>query len=227
MGSKAHKPLAMSRDSMLAILAVPTRKTQTRRVIVPQPEEMKPLGKHGQQWPYRRGADVKDMPGVPLWEAMRPRYQPGDAVYFKEPLKRTFTRSCEPGPRTYIVYALDLLLVGNRMRQAWPWKNAVLSGRFMPKRLSRACAVVSEVRVERVQDISEEDAIAEGAEKMALDDLGQSWQTYRRGYQAWWDSLNAKRGFGWDTNPWIWVYSWTDLVVGWQETQELIGKEAK
>ena len=71
----------------------------------------------------------------------------------------------------------------------------------MPKRLSRACAVVSEVRAERVQDISEEDAIAEGADaefEVSVADFvhNKRWDagkasTYRLGYKHWWKRLNA------------------------------------
>ena len=57
------------------------------------------------------------------------------------------------------------------------------------------------VRVERLDDISGEDCIAEG---IALErDDGDAEARTR--YFALWDSLNAKRGFGWATNPWVWV----------------------
>jgi len=48
-------------------------------------------------------------------------------------------------------------------------------------------------------------------------------------YGAWWDRLNAKRGFGWeaavrgDWHGWVSVTSWTDVVIGWVKVQEMLG----
>ena len=75
----------------------------------------------------------------------------------------------------------------------------------MPKWAARIWLEITGIKVERVQDMYEQDAEAEGAVKMHLDDLGQTWSTYVRGFQSLWDSINAKRGFGWDKNPWCWV----------------------
>jgi hypothetical protein len=63
------------------------------------------------------------------------------------------------------------------------------------------------VRAEQVQEISEEDAIAEGIE--APDSPGHEWVAARL-FSRLWDSINAKRGHGWDANPWTWplTYQW-------------------
>src|SRR5574343_657565 len=84
------------------------------------------------------------------------------------------------------------------------WKPSI----FMPRWASRLTLEITAIRVERLQDISEEDAKAEGAER--LGNYGDEWTaipegTFRIGYRALWDSLNAKRGYGWDMNPWVWV----------------------
>ena len=63
------------------------------------------------------------------------------------------------------------------------------------------------------QDISEEDAEAEGVEEhlgapqMECDDQVRHYPdaSFVKSYRTLWDSLNAKRGFGWQTNPWVWV----------------------
>jgi hypothetical protein len=73
----------------------------------------------------------------------------------------------------------------------------------MPRSLARIFLTVKDVRVERVQDISTEDIIAEGLsttlrEHDAVCALRESWIIL-------WDSINEKRGFGWDVNPWVWV----------------------
>ena len=63
------------------------------------------------------------------------------------------------------------------------------------------------VRAERVQDITEEDAKAEGCHERLLND---GWKntgklTARDDFIMLWEYLNAKRGYSWDTNPWVWV----------------------
>ena len=81
-----------------------------------------------------------------------------------------------------------------------PFDEAVQtkSGEFMPRWASRLTLEVTDVRVQRVQDISEEDARAEGCgvgcRKIGCD-------CARNKFHELWDSINAKRGFGWDANP--------------------------
>lgn len=62
---------------------------------------------------------------------------------------------------------------------------------------------VTEVRVERLQEITEEDAVAEGVQ---VNPDAPAALTDRTAFARLWDSLNAKRGFAWDSNPWVWVY---------------------
>ena len=79
---------------------------------------------------------------------------------------------------------------------------------FMPRWASRILLEITEIRVERLQEISEADAEAEGLNPAEYDnpnayaDLPCTNQ-----FGKFWDSLNAKRGYGWKTNPWVWVIS--------------------
>lgn len=91
---------------------------------------------------------------------------------------------------------------------------------FMPRWASRMTLVVTDVRVQRLQDISEADAVAEGAEH-AYDGAGEVWYSFKAGvpndtsgcpvsaFSGLWNSLNAKRGFGWDENPWVTATTFT------------------
>lgn len=86
------------------------------------------------------------------------------------------------------------------------WKPSI----FMRRAESRILLEVVAVRVERVQGISDEDAIAEGIEKQAMGwrDYGNSGGNFAPypSYASLWDSLNGKRaGASWADNPWVWV----------------------
>ena len=64
------------------------------------------------------------------------------------------------------------------------------------------------VRVERVQEISEFEAEAEG-----MVSANGSFYNARHEYEVLWNKLNAKRGFGWDVNPWVWVIEFKRVEV--------------
>ena len=75
---------------------------------------------------------------------------------------------------------------------------------FMPKWASRITLEITEIRVERIQEITAEDAIAEGIPPFAPDGEIKSSTIPRKHFAVLWDSLNAKRGYGWETNCWVW-----------------------
>lgn len=74
----------------------------------------------------------------------------------------------------------------------------------MPREASRLKLEVTGVRIERLQDISEADAKAEGVCCAPGHPHGAADQ-HRGAFRALIESLNGKRGFGWATNPWMWV----------------------
>jgi hypothetical protein len=97
-------------------------------------------------------------------------------------------------------------------------KNQLISGRWrpsmhMPRRISRITLKVIEVRCERLQDISEADARAEGIHSNGLHgDDPYHWEsedsgyiTARSAFRELWDLINKARGFGWQSNPFVWV----------------------
>ncbi len=87
------------------------------------------------------------------------------------------------------------------------WRPSI----HMPKWAARIWLRVAGVRVERVRDISEPDAEAEGCEANwglvggPTDPQEVDGQDARVEFADLWDSINAKRGFGWETNPLVWV----------------------
>ena len=88
---------------------------------------------------------------------------------------------------------------------------------FMPRWASRITLEITGVRVERVQEISEADAHAEGCGTMLNESGNAGWSawpappppwsgySFRNTFRHLWDTINAKRGYGWDANPWVWV----------------------
>lgn len=78
------------------------------------------------------------------------------------------------------------------------WRPSI----HMPRWASRILLEITDIRVARVQDISEDDAMAEGILAPSPDsiDIGPI-----EVFADLWDSINAKRGYSWDRNPWVWV----------------------
>jgi hypothetical protein len=86
----------------------------------------------------------------------------------------------------------------------------------MPRKYSRINLEILAVRVDRVQNISRDDAKAEGVSNIWSWDEKRNAKhpehfcrallnPYIANYSVLWDEINAKRGFGWDVNPWVWV----------------------
>ena len=77
------------------------------------------------------------------------------------------------------------------------WKPSI----HMPDWAARIRRRVVSVTVERVQDITEEDAVREGFEMGVVENYST---TARDNFSAAWESIYAAKGLGWDVNPWVW-----------------------
>lgn len=85
-----------------------------------------------------------------------------------------------------------------------PWRPSI----HMPKWAARIFLEITGVRAERLQNISEEDAVAEGTGALyeAYQKATGNLPVFDREVFAWfWDLLNAKRGYGWESNPFVWI----------------------
>ncbi len=103
--------------------------------------------------------------------------------------------------------------------QARKYPNRKTPGRFMYKSLARIWLEVVKVWVERVQEIGEEDAIAEGVipqktiyipHPLQRKSKPRFWTgttecSHRESFQILWDRINAKRGYPWEANDWVFV----------------------
>lgn len=89
---------------------------------------------------------------------------------------------------------------------------------YMPRWASRITLEITDVRVQQLQEISETDARAEGFEaEMVHGDTCDSQSfcdghtcgavdcSARNNFEITWDSLNSKRGYSWESNPWVWA----------------------
>ena len=154
-----ERPIIMSAESVQAILD--GRKTQTRRVVRPQPFEI-------------------DSFGNPLW---------GE-------------------PKKDLGYRYD--------KRHNPYNKGNILRIKIGNKITDITLEITNIRVERFRDITEDDAIAEGI-KLNKSEFNNSYQCKdylddenfyfdaKGSYKSLWNKLNAKRGYSWDSNPFVWV----------------------
>ena len=177
-----EKPILFSGSMVRAILE--GRKTQTRRVIKPQPE-----------WLIRGVLSWKGTSAVV--QAHKAPYKKGDILWVRE----TFAKNI-PGCPDGITYRADHQdQNGDGPANPIKWKPSI----YMPRAASRITLEVIDVRIGRLQETTEMDARAEGV-KIVGSSMGHIF-TAREHFEGLWDSINKKRGFGWDVNPWVWAVS--------------------
>ena len=163
------------------------RKTVTRRVIKPQPPVASlPVDFVGEFSILGKG--------------YRARYQPGEVVYIKEAWASEAIddelKPCEI-PKGYPIYYKHLFEQTDNFG-AGRWRSPL----FMMEWMARYFLQMLDVRAERLQEITENDCIAEGCEYPTNWGSGSS---FRYSYQIIWDSIN--KDHPWASNPFVWVYS--------------------
>lgn len=200
-----ERPILFSGPMVRAFLE--DRKSQTRRVMKDAPIEQSDGYLCTKLVTYSNEKQVRH-----VMPSLCPYGQPGDRLWVKETYFawrcKTYTsEGMTEGPEQ-CVYAAD----GGTLLNGAKWRPSI----FMFRRFSRITLEITNVRVQRLQEITEEDAQAEGALFHDGGGIGHSgWRhdinhgfvyaNARTSFARLWDSLNAKRGFGWDTNPWLWA----------------------
>ena len=200
-----ERPILFSGPMVRAILE--GRKTQTRRLVKPQPEVVRGEFK---------GADARPSDGLRIVrgtervtvnlafpECLRtahdfcPYGRPGDRLWVREAWRHAascpFAReSAGCADRRHNFYRADGAAAGVR------WAPSLC----MPRWASRLTLEVTDVRVQRLQDISEEDARAEGVEP-DRDYWPDPARAHRVAFHWLWDSIHGEGA--WESNPWVWA----------------------
>ena len=132
-----------------------------------------------------------------------PYGKPGDRLWVREtwwqvpePSLRQLRDGADTWPKSRVAYDADESEITREQNHDMGWR--LRPSIFMPRLASRITLEITDVRVERVRDISEEDAIAEGV-------------TSKFEFHNVWNSINEKRGYGWNSNPWVWVISFRQV----------------
>lgn len=240
------RPILFSAPMVKALIreanAPGTGKTQTRRLLkIPAHlDSSKGYVDSGLGWGQYLKAPCfafNDFREGEIVERVRPPYEIDDRLWVKETflpdppadhdswdeegIETYVSWSGTDGPLSNIPKALRkpehvLYRATWKTQHEWRWRPSL----FMPRWASRLTLTVTDVRVQRLQEISEEDALAEGVTDFAEscdrpraweglkheDRIGMTRVTFgsaKKAYNALWDSLNPKIGKRWDDNPWI------------------------
>ena len=195
------KPILFSGPMVRAILE--GRKTQTRRVIKPQPI----VATDGKaDWMVRGRWKGAVEPKTGLHNMASPYGAAGDRLWVRETWRVSISHE-NVKPSKLCEFTCSTLMdvdhkakTTDHLMSPGRWRPSI----YMPRWASRILLQVTEARVERLQEITEEDAQAEGFQFEAggNEELGVGW---RIGFSKVWDTINSKRGFSWDSNPWVWV----------------------
>lgn len=193
-------PILFSGEMVRAILS--GRKTQTRRVIKPQPEIHQEYGIISDyetfEWEWR--GKIKEDIGCPADMIKHCPYgQPGDLLWVRETWG--FSAKLPASTKDEWAWLAYPELRGYRADNhvdGYCWRPSI----FMPRWASRITLKITNVRVERLQLISDKDAIAEGVSLSYSTGIAKEAKWH---FERLWDTINAKRGYSWASNPWVWV----------------------
>ena len=234
------KPILFSTPMVQAIRREVDPKTMTRRVVKPQPfADIDRFEPWSDKWrsgfkPCKENGEAYDT------TVLIPPHKAGDILYVRETWQEFFpeevTENHQQGPRgtagipaesaighyMYYYYRADGEVPDHPTDGRAVWMPSI----FMPKAAARIFLRVTDVRPERLREITVSDILNEGMERKncyfcqctsepcGMDTLCNLKNIFR----DLWDSLNAKRGYGWDTNPWVWVNTFERVAAADERT---------
>lgn len=214
-----ERPILFSDEMVRALLD--GRKTQTRRVVKPQPltdgaRYYADAYNKTERWAFWRCDDNRmseprtwrcpqGVGGDRLWvrEAWAPFYAPGAALAYPQPDMHEANairyRATPDQVRAYPTSLASWLTRPSSREHVW--RPSI----FMPRWASRITLEIVDVRVQRLHDISEEDAHAEGCRPRRFCAEPNGETTARREYEWLWERINGEGS--WASNPWVWAVS--------------------
>lgn len=242
----AIKPILFNAEMARAILD--GRKTCTRRLVKPQPDEKHtfPLGFVTDSTEKKEvgcfGFGINEYGGS-IQYAKSP-YQSGDTLYVRETVWQKTGHYLDVDGETKAVWCNEFKYVASdeKPETGWNYSWAKRPSIHMPKEAARIWLKVTDVRVERLQEITEDGAKAEGA----IDNRGfihspeneyDRIHTARDHFIKIWNSTIKKSDldrYGWGANPWVWViefercekpeekspFAWNDAIDKMFETEQ-------
>jgi hypothetical protein len=216
------RPILFSAPMVRALLD--GRKTQTRRVVKPQPGELdRPFLMDG-TWHVTDSQGGHMSPLGPHNDGACPYGVPGDLLWVKESWRYINHQNGPKGFEVCVGYEADGENLPNRPSlltgpgwedkvDRWPFRSRRWPSIHMPRWASRLTLEITDVRVERLQAISRADAIAEGLQRLPASgrwvvEKGQQYAGLadhdpRLVYSWLWEAINGPGS--WAANPWVWV----------------------
>ena len=208
----AIKPILFNTEMVRAILD--GRKTCTRRVIKPQPDEKHtyPLGFVTDGTEKKEvgcfGFAANEYGGSIQYVKPPYRYAPGDFLYVRETWKKA--------PNGYYYYE-DWQR--DDIADITKWHPSI----HMPKEAARIWLKVIDVKVERLQEITEESALAEGADKYIHLNGKFDENAILTSFMGIWNSTIKNSDldrYGWNANPWVWIIEFERCEKPKEESEE-------
>lgn len=210
-----ERPIIIHGDMVRAILR--GEKTQTRRPVKPQPATgciYSINGAHNAALHLTdAGCQVRYIPPTGRSKdhlLLCPFGHPGDRLWVRETFREYYPKEGWPAPKA--LYKADGIarLEDTETGKTISWRPSI----HMPRWASRITLEITDINAERVQDITEDDARAEGVNPefrtvVARSDGGPDYHipcSYRGGFANTWDAIYAKlSGLSWDEDPWVWA----------------------
>ena len=224
------RPIPFSPAMVRALLD--GQKFMTRRVLKPQPKNI--------AWDAEQGPDGTWRLRSPRFNVTEPLHVPyaiRDLLWVRE----HHTATCITDDRSVSLdFPVKASGFPSSIKDFWPERcrlpnvDALRPPMFLPLEFSRLTLRVTEVRVQRLQEISEEDIWAEGiappSETMTIQEclaraakFGTGESAPRTAFAWLWNSLNEQRGFGWDVNPWVCAISFEVIA---ENVDAVLAREA-